>query len=72
MNQNILAGLDIGSEKVTCIVAEVDDQGILHITGAGQAQTGGSVRSGLIVDLQGAADAASIAMEEAESLSGWN
>ncbi|MCK5065179.1 MAG: cell division protein FtsA [Candidatus Fermentibacteraceae bacterium] len=71
MNQNILAGLDIGSEKVTCIVAEVDDQGILHITGAGQAQTGGSVRSGLIVDLQGAADAASIAMEEAESLSGW-
>ncbi len=71
MSQNVLAGLDIGSDRATCIVAEVDDQGILHITGAGQAQTGDSVRSGMIVDLQGAADAASIAMEEAESLSGW-
>ncbi len=71
MSQNVLSGLDIGSEKVTCIVAEVDDQGILHITGAGQARTGDSVRSGMIVDLQGATDAALVAMEEAESLSGW-
>lgn len=71
MSAGILAGVDIGSEKVTCVIAEVDEQDVLHITGAGQAPTDGSIRDGVIVDLQGASEAVSIALEEAESISSW-
>ncbi len=71
MNPEIYAGIDVGSKNVICVVAEVDEEGILRITGAGQAPTSGSVIEGVIVDLQGAAEAVSRAIEEAESLSSW-
>ncbi len=71
MNPRIYTGVDIGSENAVCVVAEVDEQGDLHITGAGQAPTSGSVLEGVIVDLQGAAEAVSQAVEEAESISSW-
>lgn len=66
-----LAGIDIGSQTVSCVVAELDEHGIVHITGAGQAPTGGSVREGVIVDLDGATEAVRSAMTEAETLSSW-
>ncbi len=71
MNPEIYAGVDVGSKNVICVVAEADEEGILHITGAGQAPTSGSVIEGVIVDLPGAAEAVSRAIEEAESLSSW-
>ena len=71
MSPEIYAGVDVGSKNVTCVVAEVDEDGILHITGAGQAQTSGCVIEGVIVDLPGASQAVSQAIEEAESLSSW-
>ncbi len=71
MNPDIYAGVDVGSKNVICVIAEADEEGILHITGAGQSPTSGSVIEGVIVDLQGAAEAASQAIEEAESLSSW-
>lgn len=71
MNPDIYAGVDVGSKNVICVIAEADEEGILHITGAGQSPTSGSVIEGVIVDLQGAAEAVSQAIEEAESLSSW-
>jgi cell division protein FtsA len=71
MNPEIYAGVDIGSANVICVVAEADEHGVLHITGAGQAPTSGSVLEGVIVDLEGAAEAVSQAVEEAESISSW-
>ncbi|MCD4701924.1 MAG: cell division protein FtsA [Candidatus Aegiribacteria sp.] len=71
MNPEIYSGIDVGSKNVICVVAEADEEGVLHITGAGQASTSGSVIEGVIVDLQGAAEAVSQAIEEAESLSSW-
>ncbi len=71
MNPEIYTGVDVGSENVTCVIAETDEEGILHITGAGQAPTSDSVIEGVIVDLQGAAEAVSSAIDEAESLSSW-
>lgn len=71
MNPEIHAGIDVGSKSVICVIAEVDEEGILHITGAGKAPTSGSVIEGVIVDLPGAAQAVSVAIEEAESLSSW-
>lgn len=71
MNSEIYAGIDIGSENVICVVAEADEQGALHITGAGQSPTSGSVLEGVIVDLEGATEAVSQAIEEAESIASW-
>jgi len=71
MSSDIYAGVDIGSENAICVIAEVDENDVLHITGAGQAPTSGSVLEGVIVDLQGASEAVSEAIEEAESISSW-
>ncbi len=71
MIPEVFAGIDVGSENVTCVIAEVTEDGLMRVTGAGRAPTGGSVREGVIVDLQGASQAVSRAVEEAESLSSW-
>ncbi|MFO8184658.1 MAG: cell division protein FtsA [Candidatus Aegiribacteria sp.] len=71
MTQEMFAGIDIGSESAVCVIAEVDEDGVLHITGAGQSPTSGSVLEGVIVDLPGASRAVAQATAEAESLSSW-
>ncbi len=71
MSDRVLAGLDLGCESVKCVVGELDDDGVLQITGAGRAPSGGAVREGVVVDLQGAVEAVTEAMEEAESISSW-
>ena len=71
MSTSVLAGVDIGTERVTCAVGEIDDQGRLQITGAGQTRSEGCMRDGVIVDLEGSAEAVAGALEEAESLSSW-
>jgi len=65
------AGIDLGSENVICVIAEVDEEGDFRITGAGQAPTSGSVLEGVTVDLQGATEAVIKAVREAESISSW-
>jgi len=71
VTQEVFSGIDIGSDSVVCVIAEVDEEGVLHIIGAGQSATSGSVLEGVIVDLQGASQAVSRAVAEAESLSSW-
>jgi len=71
MSTRVLAGLDIGTERVTCVIAEQSEEGMLSITGAGQASSDGCMRNGVIVDLEGSARAVTRALEEAESLSSW-
>lgn len=71
MGARTVAGLDIGTERVTCAVGELDENDHLQITGAGQALSSDSVRDGVIVDLEGAAEAVTRALEEAESLCSW-
>ena len=39
MTDSMLAGLDIGTSKVTCVVAELDDDGELVISSVGEAAT---------------------------------
>ncbi len=71
MTPEVFTGLDIGTHSVICVIAELDEEGTLHVVGAGQAPSSGSVLEGVIVDLQGAAKAVSKAISEAESLSSW-
>src|ERR671932_2495138 len=62
-------GLDIGTSKVTCIIGEPGDGGLLDIVGIGEAEARG-LRKGVIVNPDAAVDAIKRAVEEAERMSG--
>src|SRR5882757_9008222 len=62
-------GLDIGTSRVTCIVGELGEGGLLDIVGIGEAEARG-LRKGVIVNPDAAVDAIKKAVEEAERMSG--
>jgi cell division protein FtsA len=62
-------GLDIGTSKVTCIVGEPGDGGLLDIVGIGEAEARG-LRKGVIVNPDAAVEAIKRAVEDAERMSG--
>src|SRR3989337_779666 len=64
-----VTGLDIGTTKVCAIVGEVDEDGDVHIIGAGMASSGG-LRRGVVVDLDSTAKAVQQAVEHAERMAG--
>ncbi|MFS8086050.1 MAG: cell division protein FtsA, partial [Acidobacteriota bacterium] len=66
---NHTVGLDIGTSKVTCIVAGPGDEGLLQILGIGEAESRG-LRKGVIVNPEAAVDAIKRAVEDAERMSG--
>src|SRR6266850_285685 len=66
---NHTVGLDIGTSKVTCIVAGPGDEGLLQILGLGESEARG-LRKGVIVNPEAAVDAIKRAVEEAERMSG--
>src|ERR671928_68782 len=62
-------GLDIGTSKVTCIVGEPGDGGLIDIVGIGEAEARG-LRKGVIVNPDAAVEAIKRAVEDAERMSG--
>jgi cell division protein FtsA len=64
-----VTGLDIGTTKVCAIVGEVDEDGEVHIVGAGSAPSIG-LRRGVVVDLDSTARAIGQAIEGAERMAG--
>ena len=68
----ILTALDIGSSRVVCLSAEYDDNGLLSVTGVGEAPCVGALREGSIVDVNGVSEAIDTAIREAESVSSWS
>lgn len=64
-------GIDIGSTKVRAVVAHIDSTtGVPTIVGVGQANNSG-MRKGVIVNLNGPAQAIDDALGEAERMSGY-
>src|SRR5712664_2311317 len=66
---NHTVGLDIGTSKVTCIVAGPGDEGLLQILGIGEAESRG-LRKGVIVNPEAAVESIKRAVEDAERMSG--
>jgi cell division protein FtsA len=64
-----VSGLDIGTTKVCAIVADVDEDGEVHVIGAGTAPSVG-LRRGVVVDLDSTARAIQQAVEHAERMAG--
>src|SRR6267154_431155 len=66
---NHTIGLDIGTSKITCIVAAPADDGLLNIVGIGEAEAR-CLRKGVSVNPDAAVDAIKRAVDEAERMSG--
>ncbi|HYN86101.1 MAG TPA: cell division protein FtsA [Pyrinomonadaceae bacterium] len=62
-------GLDIGTSRVTCIIGEPGDTGLVEVVGIGEAEARG-LRKGVIVNPEAAVEAVKRAVEDAERMSG--
>ena len=70
VNQNeMLVGLDVGTSKVVAVVAEVDNESNLEITGLGTQPSRG-LRNGVVVDIESTTLAIKKSIQEAESMAG--
>jgi cell division protein FtsA len=65
----IAAALDIGSSKICCFIARVDDSGTPHIIGIGQQASRG-IKGGTIVDMELAETSVLNAVHAAEQMAG--
>ncbi len=66
---NFIVGLDIGTTKICCIIAEVSPQGEIEIIGLGQSPSRG-LRKGVVVNIEGTVESIKSAVEEAELMAG--
>ncbi|MFP5417853.1 MAG: cell division protein FtsA [Gammaproteobacteria bacterium] len=64
-SKNLVVGLDIGTSKIVCIVAEINDEGALEIIGMGTHPSRG-LRRGVVVNIEATVNAIQRALEEAE------
>ncbi|MFQ5453574.1 MAG: cell division protein FtsA, partial [Candidatus Zixiibacteriota bacterium] len=66
---NILAALDIGTTKIVCLVAEIDDEERIYVIGHGQAAADG-LRRGIVVNMEKTVASIRKAVEDAQMVSG--
>ena len=66
---SLIAAIDVGSTKVCCLIARVEDQDSLQVVGTGH-QIAHGVRAGAIVDMEAAATAIGNAVNSAEQMAG--
>ena len=64
-----IVGLDIGTNKVAAVVAEVNDQGELEIIGIGTHHSRG-LKKGVVVNIESTVQSIQRAVEEAELMAG--
>ncbi|MHC5024881.1 MAG: cell division protein FtsA [Planctomycetota bacterium] len=68
-NASYVVGLDIGTTKICCVVAEVAEDGSLGVVGLGEAPSRG-LRKGVVVNLDATVDAIKSAVGTAELMAG--
>ena len=67
--ENIIVGLDIGTTKIGCIIAELDSDRNVKIVGVGTSRSEG-LRRGVVVNLEKTVLSIGRAIEEAELMAG--
>jgi cell division protein FtsA len=68
-NDQVLVGLDIGTSKIACVVAESLPDGKLDVIGIGTHPSRG-LRKGVVVNIESTVESIRLAIEEAELMSG--
>lgn len=66
---DLIAALDVGTTKVCCFVARIEDAGEIRVVGIGH-QVSRGLRTGTIVDMDAAAQAIAHAVHAAEQMAG--
>src|SRR3989338_3523848 len=66
---SVIAGLDVGSTKVICAIAQVKGKDEIEIIGVGQHSSAG-VKSGLIIDMEASVNSIVNAVHMAEKMAG--
>jgi len=69
--RKLVTALDIGSSKVSALIAEPGEEGVLKILGTGQRESRG-VRRGMVADMEKTESAIREAVEQAERIAGTN
>lgn len=68
-NEKYIVGIDIGTTKICCVIAEMKGESRLEIVGVGNVPSRG-MRKGVVVNLEETVKAIKMAVEEAELMSG--
>ncbi len=66
---DMIVGLDIGTSKITCSIAEYDERGELEIIGVGTALSSG-LRRGVVINIEATLRSVVDAIEAAEQMAG--
>lgn len=69
--EGLITALDIGSSKVSALIAQKLDGGEIHVLGTGQRESRG-VKRGYIADMRATETAVREAVEQAEQIAGMN
>ncbi len=68
--ERIIAGLDIGSAKITTIIATLGDEGKISVIGVSSVPSKG-IKKGVVVDIDEAVEAIAKSLEGAERMAGY-
>ena len=66
-----VVGVDIGTSKVVCVIAKVQEDGAIEITGIGKADAKG-MRRGIVASLNEVVESLKTSVEEAELMAGYS
>ncbi len=68
-NQHLIVGLDIGTHKIACVVAEISPDGKIDVIGIGTHPSRG-LRKGVVVNIDSTVESIRLALQEAELMAG--
>jgi cell division protein FtsA len=68
-NHDVVVGLDIGTSKIACVVAESAPDGRIDVIGIGTHPSRG-LRKGVVVNIESTVESIRLAVEEAELMAG--
>jgi len=71
MQGKIIVGIDIGTSKITTVIAKYDDDGTINVLGISDIPSSG-IRKGQIVDIEDAVIAMNSSLEAAERMAGYS
>lgn len=71
MSKKIIAGIDIGSSKITTIISSQAEDGLLNVLGVATSPSKG-IRKGQIVDIEDATSSIVQSLEAAERMAGYS
>jgi cell division protein FtsA len=69
LHENLVVGLDLGTSKTCCLIAEMGADGSLNIIGVGNAPSSG-LKKGAVINIEATVDSITKALGEAERMAG--